>query len=550
MVDKDTINQVLGGLMLNPIYLSETDKYNLSITDFSTLFDKYVFSAIYNLYKDGAKKISPVDIDTYFNAHPEAKSTFEKNNGINFLQDILDFVIPENFPFYYKRLKKFNILKDLKKSGFDISDLYEENLINPKAKEINDAFEEMEINDIFLNLKKKLMTVESNYATGDATETTTAAEGITDLIRDLSRRPEVGAPLQGNIFNTITRGARKTKFYIRSAGSGVGKSRRAVGDACYLSYPVRFNTEKWEWEWCGSNEKTLFIATEQEKEEIQTLILAYLTGFNEEKILFANYSELEKEVVLQAEKVMKHFNNLYIVRLGNPNIEQVKAVVRQNWITNDIQNVFYDYIFSSPSLLNEFRDLRVREDVALGLLSTALKDLAVEMGLFVMSSTQSNAKADDGRKEIKNENMIRGARSIADKCDVGCFISRLSEEEKEIIEGLAKDFPHLPNQVMDIYKMRRGRFVNVRIWSYVDNGTCRVEDLFVTDINYNSIPDFNVVDFCFDYEQKGNLDEIFLTGNIEEIFNKEEKEVEPINNLVIEVTKETQSKKGLFRELL
>lgn len=60
---------------------------------------------------------------------------------------------------------------------------------------------------------------------------------------------------------------------------------------------------------------------------------------------------------------MEYFkDNFFIVRLSNPNIEQIKAVVRQNWILHDIQNVFYDYIFSSPSLLNEFRDLKIRED--------------------------------------------------------------------------------------------------------------------------------------------------------------------------------------------
>lgn len=38
-------------------------------------------------------------------------------------------------------------------------------------------------------------------------------------------------------------------------------------------------------------------------------------------------------------------DNLLIVQLPNPNIEQIKATVRQSWIVNDIQNVFYDYIF-------------------------------------------------------------------------------------------------------------------------------------------------------------------------------------------------------------
>ena len=55
-------------------------------------------------------------------------------------------------------------------------------------------------------------------------------------------------------------------------------------------------------------------------------------------------------------------DNLQICQMPNPNIEQVRYVVRSQVLEHDIQNVFYDYIFSNPALLNEFRDLRVRED--------------------------------------------------------------------------------------------------------------------------------------------------------------------------------------------
>ena len=58
MVDKETILQVLCGLMRHPQYLSEKDKYSLTTADFGTYFDKYVFSAIYNLYQGGAIVIS------------------------------------------------------------------------------------------------------------------------------------------------------------------------------------------------------------------------------------------------------------------------------------------------------------------------------------------------------------------------------------------------------------------------------------------------------------------------------------------------------------
>ena len=47
MVDKSVNQQVLGGIMLNPQYLSEIDKYNLSIVDFSSKLERYIYSAIY-----------------------------------------------------------------------------------------------------------------------------------------------------------------------------------------------------------------------------------------------------------------------------------------------------------------------------------------------------------------------------------------------------------------------------------------------------------------------------------------------------------------------
>ena len=551
MIDKETILQVLCGLMQNPTYLSQTDKYLLNLTDFSTVFEKYIFSAIYNLYQDGAKRITVVDIDNYFNSHPAAKAVFEKENGIEYLQDALDFSEPDNFPFYYKRLKKFNCLRDLKKDGIDISRFYCEDLTNPKAKEINERFEKLDVSDIFSLVRNKLTKLETDYSVGDASETNAANKNIRELVEQLKQKPEIGARLQGDIFNTICRGARETKFYIRSASSGTGKTRAAIGDACKLSYPIRFNTLNWEWEYNGASEKTLFIATEQELEEIQTLVLAYITGFNEEKILYGKYNEEELRVVEQALYLMDIYkDNLLIVRLSNPSVEQIKGVVRQNWLLYGIKNVFYDYIFSSPSLLNEFRDLKIREDVALNLLSTALKDLAVEMKLFIMSSTQTNAKSEDNDKGIKNESVIRGSRSIIDKCDIGCVISRVSKDEEELLSSAIEKIGVIPNQVLDVYKVRRGRYTNVRIWSQVDLGTCRKEDLFITDEKYNLIEGFKVIDFLFDEKDSPEILKLIKDLNSEHLESTEE--VKKVQKIDVEeiLQKQEENGKGLFGGLL
>lgn len=535
--------------MKNPQYLDEKDKYILLSDDFETPFEKYIFAAIHNLHKDGSQSISIVDIDTYFEPHPVPQQVFYQNDGLSYLQDALDFAQKDNFPFYYKRLKKFNALRDLQKLGYNTQSIYETNLLNKDSQKINEKFEELEIQDIFDLVKKDLIKVETDYSTGDASETLTAQTGILDLVKELEVRPEVGAPLQGAIFNTVVRGARKSKFYIRSSSSGVGKSRSAVGDACYLAYPLRFNQTSWQWENIGSAEKTLFVATEQEIDEIQTLILAYLTGFNEEKILYSQYTEKEKIVVHQALKVMNMYkDNFYIVRIPNPSIEQVRAVIRRNWILYDIENVFYDYIFSSPSLLNEFRDLRVRTDEALMMLSTALKDLAVEMNLFIMSSTQTNAKVEERGRELANESVVRGSRAIIDKADIACVIDRIDKSEREIIAPLVEELGIEPNHVMDIFKVRRGKYTNVRVWSKMDLGTCRKEDLFVTDQWFNLIEGFKIHSYIFEgsdlvtiNEQLRQLDQVDLSvGESPQLEKIELKEIE----------KKTSSSSSLFGDYL
>ena len=140
MIDKEVIQQVLGSLIKCPQLLNEVDKYNLTLSDFSSKFEKYIFSAIHGLYFNGAESIQIIDIENYLSTNPIAKNTFESNNGIEYLQDIEEFSKVENFPYYYDKLKKINLLNDLKKDGFDISDYYSDDLTSDKAIEINEAF--------------------------------------------------------------------------------------------------------------------------------------------------------------------------------------------------------------------------------------------------------------------------------------------------------------------------------------------------------------------------------------------------------------------------
>lgn len=409
---RNIILQLFGCLMKNPLLLGEVNSYSLTPDDFSKPFEKQIFGAIYNLFTNGAERVTVVDIDNYLKSHEVVYANFNKENGITYLQDAEDMSVLENFNYYYSTLKKHNAIKDLKKMGFDTSQIYPEDLLSEDAEEKLQNFERMNVQMIFDSVREDVAKVESKYNTGTNTRTCLASEGIEELLESYKIAPAVGANLQGSYFNTVVGGARKGKFYIKSAGTGVGKTRGMVGDACYIAFPVRYSNVARKWEKIGSCEKVLYVGTEQTIAEIQTMILAYLSGINEDLIIKNMCSDSQRVILNQAVQVLKQYEeNFTIVQLPDPTIQSVKGNIRKNCLLKEIDNVFYDYIFSSPGLLGEFRDLRIREDVMLGMLSTALKDIAVEMEVFLMSATQVNGDLDQ-KKGIRDQTCIRGRRKL------------------------------------------------------------------------------------------------------------------------------------------
>ena len=500
MTSKGTIQQILGSLMKHPQFLSEIDKYSLSMTDFSTKFEKYIFTAIQGLWRNGAPKITAFDIESYMEANEGAKKLFEQQNGLEYLQDIEEFSNVENFPYYYAKLKKLNLLRDLKKQNFPVSEFYQEDLTAPDAAEINQRFEELTVADIITAVKKRLLILESDYAGTEEVQEWDISGDIDDIVESFGEDGSVGLPIQGSIFNRVIDGAQRSCLTIRSGASGTGKTRNAVADACLLAFPLRYNSATAQWEQVGSNQKVLFIITEQTDKQIKKMILAYLTDINESKFKYGRFTDEEKKVIEQGKQMMKEFaSNFILVRIPNPTIDLVKTKVREKVLLHDIGYVFYDYIFIGPALLNEFRGFGVRNDEVLLMMATALKDLAVELDVCVFTSTQVNANADNNTN-IRNEASLAGGRSTINKADNGAIMARPTKEELETLEPIIATYGK-PNLVTDIFKVRSGEWTQVRIWSIMDLGTMKREDLFITDSRLEVIKDFysgdeyNISDF-------------------------------------------------------
>jgi replicative DNA helicase len=470
--------------------LELTDKYSIVDEDFAEPFHKIVFGAIYKLHELGANKISLESISDFLSSRPKHEAVFKQNKGEEWLMKISESAMPSTFDYYYGRLKKFSLLRAYDNCGVDISDIYDpDNILDTKKKQLQeDILDNSTLEQIADKVDEKIDNIRLQYVNDDFGEAQQAAEGIYDLIQKFKDHPEVGVPLYGPLVNTVTRGARLKKFYLRSAATGVGKTRSMIADACYIACN-RIYDENFGWIGTGACEPVLFITTEQELEEIQTMMLAFLSNVNEEHILNGEYVEDEEKRVLEAAEILSKAP-LYVEELPDFSLADVENKIKKNIREHDVRYIFHDYIHTSLKILEEITrrsgGIKLREDNILFMLSTRLKDLCNQYGVFIMSATQLNG--DYQESKTPDQNLLRGAKAIADKIDYGSILLGVKDDDLVALESiLSSNIFEKPTIKMSIYKNRRGRYKGVILWCKADLGCCRIKPMFCTTYDYEMV---------------------------------------------------------------
>ena len=481
--------QVIGNIYNNPSLL-EFEQYHFVEEDFYSDFHKVIFGTIYQLYKAGTKKVFVEDIENFLSSRDKWFGVYKANNGAEYLQKVSELAKPENFNFYYDRLKKMSLLRAYENIGFDMTFIYDpDNVFDANVlQEQEDYLNTCTFEDLVNRIELYFEQVKQRYSENLASENYQAGEGIYDLIERLKNVPDVGLPLYGNLVNTVSRGARLKKFYLRSAPTGVGKSRTQIADACYIACSHIFD-ENFGWVKTGGEHPTLYISTELEIDEVQTMMLAFLSNVEEDHILDGKYEEGEYERVLEAARLLEKAP-LRIELLPNFSLQDIENTIKGAIRDYGVQYVFYDYLHSSLKILEEVskvtNGMKLREDNILFMISAKLKDICNQYGIFLMSSTQLSNDYKDA--ETPDQGLLRGSKAIADKIDLGLHLLPLTQKDYDGIDTISGSSFNQPNLKMAIYKNRRGKYKGVYLWCKANLGTCRVNPLYATDFRYNLIP--------------------------------------------------------------
>ncbi len=497
-VDIPAIMQVIGSVYNHPQLLDYTDKYMITDEDFPDEFHRIVFGAIYKIYELGAQKITLENIADFLSSRPKAEGIFRNYKGNEWLIKVSEAAIPNAFDYYYSRLKKMSLLRAYDNYGIDVRDVYDpDNILDVKKKQLQEEWlDNSSLETIADTIDNRIDEIRAKYVNDQFGEAYQAGDGIFELIDRLKEYPEVGVPLYGPFINTVTRGARLKKFYLRSAPTGIGKSRSMIADACYIACN-RIYDEIFGWIKNGISQPVLYITTEQDKEEIQTMMLAFLSNVNEEHIVNGKYDGDEEDRVREAARLLSEAP-LYIETLPDFSLQDIEDTIKRNIRDHDIKYVFHDYIHTSLKILEEITrrsgGIKLREDNVLFMLSIRLKDLCNKYGIFIMSATQLNG--DYQTSTTPDQNLLRGAKAIADKIDFGSILLSVTAEDLEALQPiLSANTFDTPNLKLSIYKNRRGRWKGVILWCKADLGCCRVKPMFCTSYGYEiqSIEDLKII---------------------------------------------------------
>lgn len=91
--------------------------------------------------------------------------------------------------------------------------------------------------------------------------------------------------------------------------------------------------------------------------------------------------------------------------------------------------------------------------------------------------------------ETPDQNLLRGAKSIGDRIDLGAILLTATTNDLAKLEPILSTGVFQPPQIkMSVYKNRRGQHKGILLWCKADLGTCRINPMFATTYNYEIVP--------------------------------------------------------------
>ena len=208
--DISTESLVIGSFYKDPTLLLEYDELIYPEWDFTNEDLRFLFNLIRHCYLMNINNINEIVIKIETEKNDDWKKQYKKIDGYKTIVRLIDKANIEDFPQYYRELKRYNLLRELERKNFPIRDKLEK-------------FKKGDPEDIYKYFDFNLADTFKHYQ--GIQDSIILGKNMREKLRLWKEEPDVGTQIPYFITNNLIRGWRLNCLNGTGMHSGFGKSR-------------------------------------------------------------------------------------------------------------------------------------------------------------------------------------------------------------------------------------------------------------------------------------------------------------------------------------
>ena len=212
----------VGCIYKQPDLLVNYGQYVRSKYDFSDEVTRFFYDSAEIIYKTRSQTFNKTTISTYFSEEPDRLSTFKKYGGWKTIESWIKLAITDDIQKYQEIIKKYSLLREYQRNGFDISKIVE-----------HKKFEQFTASDIYRLIRGKADRIHTVILTNQEAEILNSH--IKETLLSCMEKPDLGVPLPFPILNDIFRGCKLSSTMAVGMLSNAGKTRFMTMIIAYLT---------------------------------------------------------------------------------------------------------------------------------------------------------------------------------------------------------------------------------------------------------------------------------------------------------------------------
>lgn len=321
---------MVGSIYKKPDLFVEHGNNIRSKYDFFDEATKFFYDNAEILYQTRTQEFNRSTISTYMAEDSERLSLYKKYGGWKTIEKWMELSEPDNMNGYFEVLKKFSLLREYQRNGFDVSKI----VSHPK-------FELLSAMDIYRLIRSKADRIHTVILTNEEAEILNS--NIKKTLLHCMEVPDLGLQLPFPIMNDVTRGMKKKSVMAVGMLSNAGKSRYMTKLIAYIALVLK--------------EKVFVLLNEMSVEEIRyALITTVINNPEFQELHGLKFKKKEKEFTVGLYKddngnfiyqekdewgdVVETIDE-YVERVAANSTEYIKIMQIADWIEQEINGLIF-----------------------------------------------------------------------------------------------------------------------------------------------------------------------------------------------------------------